>query len=81
MDSESIRMRAPVGNLTIIVKLPTGAYQVWKMQINLLAIDPVTLIVTWSLVVSKGIPQVVEVKDLGKLSVMIWGLLHLVLTL
>ena len=80
MDSEPIQVRAPVGNLTIIVKLPTGAYQVWKMQINLLAIDPVTLIVTWSLVVSKGI-QVVEVKDLGKLSVMIWGLLHLVLML
>ena len=50
------------------------------MQINLLEIDPVALIVTWSLVVTKGI-QVVEVKDLGKLSVMIWGLLHLVLTL
>ena len=81
MDSQPIRVRASVGNLTIIVKLPTGAYQVWKMQINLLAkIDPVTLIVTWSLVVSKGI-QVVEVKDLGKLSVMIWDLLHLVLML
>lgn len=43
-------------------------------QTNLLKIDPVTLMVTWSLVVTKGI-QVVELKDLGKLSVMILGYL------
>ena len=44
-------------------------------QTDLLKIDPVTLMVTWSLVVTKGI-QVVELKDLGKLSVMILGYLR-----
>lgn len=71
-------------DLCIVVKLEeplSPLYVVLKDLINriitqtdLLKIDPVTLMVTWSLVVTKGI-QVVELKDLGKLSVMILGYL------
>ena len=41
-------------------------------QTDLLKIDPVTLMVTWSLVVTKGI-QVVELKDLGNYQSWSWA--------